>query len=312
VLRAHEVFRTPIQIDRSATVALPTPESWRPDLPGKTVDVLPLVLDRKKERESGWCTYVYEHAQAPELEPICGGINSKSPKAGAIWRQGNLLHFGFQPAPDEMNEAGRALLVNCIAYISRFTDDRVIVRTPSVFVQGKRLFDREGIARLLRQPQADVDAALRYYVDQHTLDTLKGKNRDEIAGWYKNARDYLHADSKGFLTVDMEARALSLAPGKPEFFERALTALRKPDSAAVARSVLSRYAPEGPGEDAEPQAWQAWWDANKLALFFSDTGGYRWYVDRLAKKRGLTTGSMRGAARATLVTPPLEGRRQAP
>jgi hypothetical protein len=306
------VFRTPIAIDLSAAIAVPTPESWRQELAGKTVDVLPLVRDRNQQRENGWCTYVDEHVQAPELEPICGGINEKSVKAGAIWRQGNLLHFGFQPAPDEMNEAGRALLVNCIAYISRFTEDRVIVRTPSVFVQEIRLFDRDRLGRLLRRRQADVDAALRYYVDQNTLDALKGKNRDEVAAWYKNARDYLHADPKGLLTVDAEARSAGLAPARPDFFEKALTALRKPESAAVAGTLLRRYAPEGPGMDVSPNAWQAWCEANKLALFFSDAGGYRWYVDPLAKKRGVATGSLRGAARATLPEAAVQNGRSAP
>ena len=33
------------------------------------------------------------------------------------WRQGNLLHFGFEQSPAELNQNGRALLVNAIVYI---------------------------------------------------------------------------------------------------------------------------------------------------------------------------------------------------
>jgi hypothetical protein len=140
-------------------------------------------------------------------------------------------------------------------------------------------------------------------VDQNTVDALKGKNRDEVVAWYKNARDYLHADPKDLLAVDAEAQSAGLASARPEFFEKALTALRKPESAAVAGRLLYGYAPEGPGNDASPEAWEAWCEANPLALFFSDSGGYRWYVDPLAKKRGVATGSLRGAARATLTEP---------
>ena len=98
-----------------------------------SVDVLPLARDAARPRRPGWCTYTYEHEQAPELEILCGGVNSKTPRAGAVWRQGHLLHFGFDLAPSELTDAGRALLVNSIAYVARFTEDRPIVRTPSVF-----------------------------------------------------------------------------------------------------------------------------------------------------------------------------------
>ena len=45
-------------------------------------------------------------ADAPEIEVFCGGINSKTATAAALWRQGNLLHYGFDLSPDEMNESG--------------------------------------------------------------------------------------------------------------------------------------------------------------------------------------------------------------
>lgn len=299
MLRDHEVFRTPVPIDTGAAVAVPVPESWQPEMMSKSVKVLPLVRGRGRQGEKGWCTYVYEHADAPEVEAICGGINSKTPRAGAVWRQGNLMHFGFQPAPDEMNETGRALLVNCIVYISRFTEDHVIVRPPRVSGGGGRVFDRDRLGRLLRRPQSAVDEALRYYVAPDVLGALKGKSREQVAAWYADARDYLHANADGLLTVDAEARALGLAPARPDFFEKALAALKNPNTAATAGSLLCRYAPEGPGRDAGPEAWQTWWGANKAALFFSDAGGYRWYVDPLAKKRGVATAGLRGPARAT-------------
>ena len=57
---------------------LGTPEAWKDTLRDRSVDVLPLARDEKKDRTPGWCTYTYEHEQAPELEVLCGGINSKS------------------------------------------------------------------------------------------------------------------------------------------------------------------------------------------------------------------------------------------
>jgi hypothetical protein len=40
-----------------------------------------------------------------------------------------------------MNDTGRAMLINAICYIARFTEDRPIVHTPCVFVQGKRIVE---------------------------------------------------------------------------------------------------------------------------------------------------------------------------
>ena len=46
----------------------------------------------------------------PEVEILCGGINDKTARAAGLWRQGNLLHFGFEQSPAELNETGRVML----------------------------------------------------------------------------------------------------------------------------------------------------------------------------------------------------------
>ncbi len=258
--------------------------------------MLPLARDEKKDRTPGWCTYTYEHEQAPELEVLCGGINSKTPKAGAVWRQGQLLHFGFDLAPAEMSNAGRALLVNSIAYIARFTEDRPIVRTPCVFTQGTRMFDRDAIARRLQGSDEDLKA-LEYYLSKETYAKLKGKTRAQLVEWFKGARDYLHAGDGQGLCVDAQARSFGVPPASPEFFSKAIAELG--NQGPLVRRLLARYAPEGPGADAKAEKWRAWWEENRQYLFFSDTGGYRWYIDPLAKRRRVPTAELRGPARAT-------------
>jgi hypothetical protein len=260
--------------------------------------VLPLVKDAKAQHASGWCTYTYEHEQAPELEVLCGGVNTKTPRAGAVWRQGNLLHFGFDLSPAQMNEAGQALLVNSVAYVARFTEDRPVVRTPCVFVQETRLFDRDAVARLLARTDEGLEA-LQYYLEKPEWQRLKGKNRDEVGAWFREARDYLHAGADGKLAVDADARSFGVPPAAPAFLEKAVATLGEPGRAPLARRLLGRYAPDGPGADAPAEKWRAWWAGNRPYLFFSDTGGYRWYLDPLAKKRGVPTAKLRGPDRAT-------------
>lgn len=303
-------MHTPLTVDLRQMTPVNTPEDFRFALTQPKINVLPLVRDPKAPHDAGWCTYTYEHEQAPELEVICGGINHKTPRAGAIWRQGHLLHFGFAAAPDQMTEAGQALLVNAICYIARFTEDRPVVHTPCVFVQGKRIFDRGAIARLVTEPERDLKS-LKYYVDKPTYAKLADKSREEVGKWYQGVAGYLHADAEGLLTVDADAQGLGIEPNQAHFFEQAAAALGEPGHESAARRLLARYAPDGPGAGASANAWHAWAKENRPYLFFSDTGGYRWYVDPLAKRRGVPTAKLRGPARATRPSvPATEGQRK--
>jgi hypothetical protein len=287
-------------LDVKKTVSVNTPDAWKDEISDPKVQVLPLALDAKGERTPGWCTYTYEHDGAPELEVICGGINSKTSRAGAVWRQGNLLHFGFDLTPPQMNDTGRTLLVNAIAYIARFTEDRLIVHTPCIFVQDRRIFDRGAVGRLLARKGAEVEN-LQWYLSKGEFEKkVKGKSREEIAGWYQQARDYLHANKEGKLAVDDEARSFGVGPATAQFIDKAAAALNDGERAPAARRLLARYAPDGPGGDSSADAWRTWCKENQPYLFFSDTGGYRWYLDPLAKKRAVPTATLRGVARATL------------
>ena len=143
------------------------------------------------------------------------------------------MHFGFDLVPADMNDTGRALLVNAIAYIARFTDDRPIVHTPCVFVQGKRLVDRDYLARRLRQPKPDLSGLPYFFAKADFEKHLKDKSVEDVAAWYRQERDYLHADADGKLTVDADARAFGVPPAGREFLGKASAA-----SPARARRTL--------------------------------------------------------------------------
>ena len=132
-LRDHAIFEKPFAIDRSKMVQIETPEAWRDEIDTETVKVLPLVKNLDGSYTDGWCTYTYAHT-TPELEEFCGGVNSKTPKAERLSRQGNLLHFGFEQSPSEIEpEWPMALVELDQAHVARFTDDRPIANTPSPF-----------------------------------------------------------------------------------------------------------------------------------------------------------------------------------
>jgi hypothetical protein len=259
--------------------------------------LLPLVHDVKKTYSPGWCSYTQDF-DSPETEVFCGGLNSKTPTAAAVWRQGNLLHFGFEPAPAALNAAGQALLVNAVVYISRFTEDRPIPRTPSPF-EGTPAVTRARLDRVLRLSKPNPEYLAYTFTDA----ARKAGGAGDWAAfqkWYGQNRPFLRAEPQtGKLTLDEEAKRFGVTPSTPEFFTRALAALRAGgDAAGQAGRLLARYAPEGPA-DTGADYWQAWWEANEPYLFFSDSGGYRWYVDPLARKRRLPTAELRGPERAT-------------
>ena len=227
---------------------------------------------------------------------FCGGENEKMASAAACWRQGNLLHFGFEQSPAEMNEAGQHLLLNAIAYISRFTKDRPIAVTPSVFT-GPVPLPRAYLDRRLRAKgdASDIDGI----ADKTVTKLLAGMTADAIRKWYEDYRGYLHPGPARSLTIDQDARALGVPFDRVEFFDKAIAALRGgPEQAARATTLLARYAPAGSG-DTSFTAWEAWLHENRPYLFFSDQGDYRWYVDPLAKKRAIPSKELRGPARAT-------------
>jgi hypothetical protein len=274
------------------------PDAWKPYLKADSVELLPLVRDVKAQYEPGWCTYV-ESFDSPEVEVLGGGLNSKLPTAAAVWRQGNLLHFGFEPSAAALNGVGQALLVNAVVYISRFTEDRPIPRTPSPF-EGVEAIARARPDRLLRKAKPDPDY-LRYYFARSAREAGHAEDLAAFKKWYQANRSFLRAEpATGQLAVDQEARAFGVAPNTPEFFEKASAGLARGGTAAEqALVLLRRYGPDGPAL-GDAAAWRQWWTENAQCLFFSDSGGYRWYVDPLAKKRKVPTAKLRGPARASV------------
>lgn len=278
-----------------------TPSAWARYLSGpaaEKVRFLPLVDDPSHRGQAGWCTYAAVLEGGPEVEIFCGGMNTKHPEAAGVWRQGNLLHFGFQSEPATLNATGRALLENCIVYIARFTEDRPIGRTPSVFVDRgyprpryylRRVLDGEAVA-------TDSIAACLAPATREQIADLDGEAARE---WAEERFPYLVAGEGGLLEVDEDARALGVAIDGTDFVTSAAGALGDPERGGHAVRTLARRVPEGPGVSADAAAWRAFVERNAPYLFFSEIGGQHWWVDPLARRRSVPTAELRGPARAT-------------
>jgi hypothetical protein len=291
-LRDGPWLEKPDRIDRT-TIRRPTPDAFKPAISSDALDVLPLVKDTKAEHAPGWCTYA-DVFDSPEMEYLCGGINHKTATAAAVWRQGNLLHFGFDVTPDEMNDRGRGLLVHSIVYIAGFTEDRPITDTPD------RALLRVGADRVVAKKNPD-----KGYIEWYFTPAVRKQGKIEdwpaFQDWYRKNRAFLRADRQqgGSLVLDEEAKEFGTATNQPEFFPAAIASLKEGGAKAErAATLLSRYAPLGPKE-MRADDWQRWWDENKSYVFFSESGWYRWYLDPLARRRGVASAELRGSARAT-------------
>jgi hypothetical protein len=302
-LRDNEVFRQPFKIDQSKTISIPTPPDFQAEIKEHEIKVLPLVDHYQRDWAAGWCSYSNDFARNPDVEIFCGGVNHKTPTAAGLWRQGNLLHFSFEQSPTEMNESGQMLLLNAIAYISHFSEDRPIAITPSVFAGPAARF-RSTPARWLRNPEFPVDA-VKDLVAAEIWETLSAlPNRERMAEWAAANAKVFHPNNDQKLEINEDLVAFDVSFDQAEFFEKTFAALRSNDTATVARArrLLARYVPTGP-KVGGVDVWIAWWKENQPYAFACDEGDYRWYIDPLAKKRGVPTSDLRGSKRADLTSP---------
>jgi len=257
--------------------------------------------DRKKIRMPGWCTYTTSFDASPEMEVICGGSNSKSPTAGAVWRQGNLLHFGFEPDPSQLNATGRALLVNAIVYASRFAGDRPLFKTVSPFKKGGSGRTRVPITPVFvaRWRERFQLGYLAHWFVPALIETMPKDSAEAFWTWFDEKRAYLRPTASGKLDFDRDAVALGAAPAADGFFEKALAALAQGgETAERARRLLVRYAPDGAPPGGTSADWHTWWKENGPYLFFCSPEGFRWHLDAFARNRGLPSRECRGPARA--------------
>ena len=262
-LRDHEIFDRPFTIDRTKTIAIVTPTDFQAEIKVPTIQVLPLVDDRQRNWPPGWCTYSDDFARNPDVEFFCGGVNHKTPTAAGLWRQGNLLHFGFEQSPAEMNAVGQKLLLNAIAYVSRFSEDRPIAVTPSVFA-GPVARRRTTPARWLRDPEYQTSWVKDLFAPAVWEKLSALPDRTEMAKWADEHAQYFHPNDAQQLEIDDDLAAVETAFDQPDFFNKTFADLRSNDTAKIdrVRRLLKRYVPTGP-QQGNAEASGAWWQENQ-------------------------------------------------
>jgi len=105
-----------------------------------------------------------------------------------------------------------------------------------------------------------------------------GTDGSRYAAHYRTNLEYLRYDAASrFFVVDEDCRALQVSNRALATLDRCVALLDTDSTATVrerehARAILSRYTDQT-GD------WGEWLSENRNRLFFSDVGGYRWFVE---------------------------------
>ena len=108
---------------------------------------------------------------------------------------------------------------------------------------------------------------------------------DALKEFLLKNREYMYSEPNAqySLKIDEDAKALGISNRDIKLLYKAVDLLQKGEQAVMAKRILGRYTKEKFETASE---WKQWLDSNKNRLFFSDSGGYVWFINT-AKKENL-------------------------
>ncbi len=244
----HPIFQGPFPVDMQLEEE-PTPTNYRmfpdgKDLPAKLpvwrVDTVDYSSD--KTLQPGTVANDYGFADSPDAEVISGGINHKGPGAVAMGRHAAFLLWGFAAEPSRMTPSGQHAFLNSICYVQQFDHEPMLVQRKASGREWSLMRAMQGPAAAFAEAKAD-------------LEYVRGEGRNQ--------------------SVDADCKALGLSNRSVAMLEHCIGAWERGEDVERSQRLLRRYTD---GDFATAGAWRAWLSASQPNLFFSDIGGYRFFV----------------------------------
>ena len=265
----HSVFQTPYPVEPTF-VETATPENYRSypagvNLPAK-IKTWKVQTKDYPEIDVGLVSSP-SGFDDPDAEVISRGLNSKGPESVAIARHGNFLMWGFFAQPDHMTEEARKVFANTVVYINRFDGKRPIA--------GRQNMSRSDLAQYFVWAR-NAPAILRRTFGSDLVEQFKN-DVDALEQHVQENLGYMHAVSAREVRIDADAYAVGIANNDPALLEHCINHFESTnaDKAARAKRLLTRYTNESFDTTAE---WEQWLKDNRDRMFFSDVGGFKWYV----------------------------------
>lgn len=153
--------------------------------------------------------------------------------------------------------------------------------------EGKELSQMDKIILNSKPQEAGTrEAYLAKNIGRNAWSKITGIDTIAVRKYLKDNRPYFFSEPDGFydLVVDEDAKSLHLANTDITLLDTAITLLEKGEEVEKARRILLRYTLEN---FTSPTAWRTWFNKNKSKLFFSEVGGFVWYInDATANPKG--------------------------
>jgi hypothetical protein len=268
-LLEHEIFSKPFKVEPQFEY-YKTPGNYFDRHLGtdKLPDKMKVWLVQKTGKRYGSVVArSYGFTDSPDAETLILGFNAgKEYGAVGIGRHGNFLQWGYWAPPSQMTEAGRKLFLNCICYIHKFDGKPPLIRRVS-----SHRWNAIRLAALINRIKDD-----RFFSSTFPSELKKKYEGDPngLVKYYRDDFEFIYRD-KVFL-IDKELKSLGLKSNREtETLERLISFLEDEKHADTARLLLARYTSES-FQTAEQ--WRSWFRDNKDRFFFSDVGGFKFFV----------------------------------
>jgi hypothetical protein len=265
----HVVFQKPFKVK-------PEFEYW--DTPGNYLD-RHLGEDKLPAKMKVWRVQMtgksyggvvarsYGFTDSPDAEALALGFNcGKEYGAVGVGRHGNFLQWGYAAPPSKMTEAGKNFFLNCICYIHQFDGKLPLIRRTS-----SHRWNAIRLAALINRIKDE-----NFFSGTFSPDLRKKYEGDPngLVKYYRDDFEFIYRD-KVFL-IDNKLKSLGINSNREtETLERLISLLEDEKHADTARLLLARYTSKS-FQSAEK--WQSWFENNKDRIFFSDVGGYKFFV----------------------------------
>jgi hypothetical protein len=272
----HEVYSKPFKVEPQFET-IKTPGNYRRYPDG---DKLP---DRMKvwrvqdtsNRIGGVVAQPYGFTDSPDAEVLAVGVNTgKQYGAVGVGRHGNVLMWGYSAPPSQMTEAGKKLFLNCICYIHKFDGKGPLIRTIAQHrLNTLRL--APGAERSLQRRRKENEKSFIPFIPDDITEKFLGEPNG-LVQHYKDNIEFIYMDLDRQFRIDNELKSLGLKSNrKIETLEKLISLLKDEKHAETARSLLTQYTNES---FQSQEQWQSWFQNDKDRIFFSDVGGFKFFV----------------------------------
>lgn len=264
----HEVFSKPFPVQPQYEM-WSTPQNYRDypsgkDLPAK----LKVWCVQKSGKDFGGVVSAGAgYGDSPDAEVLAPGFNiGKEFGDVGIGRHANVLQWGYASPPSQMTDAGRALFLNCICYVRKFDGVAPLVRRVG--------YPRLNAVRLAAFIDAIKDKSFFTNTFPAELqEPYRGKSA-ELVKYFQDNIEYVYRDK--VFRVDDDLKSVGINSNRTvAALGQMIELLKDEKTVEKGKLLLRRYTVES---FATPGEWQAWFEANRERIYFSDFGGFKFRV----------------------------------